>query len=89
MIHYVEILQASLEDLNAELVAAGRTAQESLDAARREAVALVHESHGPFDLVSIEGEILRKATLDEAIESCLAGYAGLISVDDDVCYVQP
>ena len=89
MIHYTEILRASIETLNAELVSNGRYPQDNIDAARREAVAMVYEAHGPFYLMSMDFDVMRVATLDEAIESCLAGDEGVIEADGVECYVQP
>ena len=89
MIHYTEILRASLETLNAELAADGRPTQDNIDDARREAIVMVYEANGPFDLMSMDGSILRAATPNEAIESCLAGDEGVIEVDGVSCYVLP
>lgn len=90
MIHYTEIRRAGLQKLNAELAADGRTTQGSLEDAQREAVIMVYEASGPFDLVSYaDNSIIRAATPNEAIESCMAGDEGVIEVDGVSCYVQP
>ena len=89
MIHYTQILRADLETLNAELAANGWNPHEDIDIARRKAIEMVHEANGPFYLMTLEGcDIVRVATLDEAIESGLVSDEGVIEVDGVKCFVQ-
>jgi hypothetical protein len=88
MIHYTEISTATLDRLTDELAAAGWDSDETSLHAARESVARLLNSTVGLDLIDSEtGEVIRKATDDEAAESANAGAEGHILVDGRRCYV--
>jgi hypothetical protein len=89
MMHLDEIATATLEQLTAELAAAGCDSTQTEISDAREAVArLLHEFVGPFDLMDSEtNEPIRTATVNELVESANAGAEGHILVNGRRCYV--
>lgn len=81
--------QASLDELNAELGAAGHYSGNTELYDARAAIAHVLYVHsGPFDLLDSEtNDVIREATYQETVDSLLASPEGHILVDGRRCYV--
>lgn len=85
MIHYTEIRNATLAQLNAALGSDGY--HDDIYAAR-DAVARAINAKQPLTLHDYRtGDAIRQATDDEAGESINAGDEGVISVAGQSCYV--
>jgi hypothetical protein len=89
MMTFDQIASASMDELTDELAAAGLdSTQEYLSEAQEAVIRLLYATSGPFDLVDSETtEVMRKATIEESIESVWAGHEGHISVNGRMCYV--
>jgi hypothetical protein len=89
MMSLLEVAVANLETLTNELAAAGWDSTQTEVRDAREAVArLLCEANGPYELCDENNDTIRDATVEEVIESVLAGAEGWIMVDGVKCYVQ-
>jgi hypothetical protein len=89
IMNLAQITTATLDQLTAELAAAGWESTQTEAREAREAVArLLYETQGLFDLCDESNGTIREATIDETIESVLAGPEGWILVAGNRCYVQ-
>ena len=88
MIHYTEIRNASIDQLTDELAAAGWDSTQTTIYEARDAVArLVNQTQGLGLHDYRTGDVIRRATDDEAGESINAGEEGVITVESQRCYV--
>lgn len=84
-----QVSVADLDTLTDELAAAGWESTQTDVRDAREAVArLLHEVVGPFELCDESNDEIGDATVEQVVESVLAGPEGWIMVDGQRCYVR-
>jgi len=89
MMTLTQVSVADLDTLTSELAAAGWDSTQTDVRDAREAVARLRcEVSGPFELCGEDSETIDDATVDQVIESVLAGPEGWILVDGVRCYVR-
>jgi hypothetical protein len=89
MIKIDSLADATLEELNEELAAAGfESTHTDLHSARLAVASLMAETPGYHLMAYDNAEPLRAATAAEILESALSGPEGVIEIDGVSCYVE-
>lgn len=89
MIKIDTLAEATLNELNEELAAAGfESTHTDLHTARLAVASLMAETPGYCLMQYDSAEPLRAATATEILESALSGPEGVIEIDGVTCYVE-
>lgn len=86
-LHLSDLYAATAEQLTDELAAAAAdSTPRPLAELRADVARLIHETWGA-NLCDEQNDVLREATVEETVDSVLAGPEGWILVDGRRCYV--